>query len=178
VISGLQLLLLMKTLPQDQDAMEAELANYAAQAISWVQRNNADDENASLISIEERINTFDSTAAKETYVYVRDGIKELRDPFNCAALFGIVSGDNSTAGDDDIPDDLPSSIHNGESGEDSNSAAAARRRRQQSWRKQEAGENVSFRANENHKWTDETLLLPRSDVHRQHAPSETTPLIV
>lgn len=94
----MQLLLLMKTLPDDQDAMEAELASYAAHAISTARRQGSGDENDSLISIEERITSFDNRAAQETLSYVRAGIKELRSPFNC---IGQVSAAVSSRGSDE-----------------------------------------------------------------------------
>lgn len=81
-ISGVQLLLLMKTLPKDEDAMEAELARYAKEQINLCRRREEDD---SLISIEERMTSFDGTAAKETLKYVRQGIREIRPPFDACA---------------------------------------------------------------------------------------------
>ena len=83
-ISAFQLLLLMKTLPRDQDAMEAELASYAAQAISHATAAARDEEDPP-VTIQERMTSFDGVAAKETLIYVRAGmIQELRSPFCCS----------------------------------------------------------------------------------------------
>ena len=97
VISGFQLLFLMKTLPQDQDAMEAELASYAKQAIRDAKL--PDDE--SLISIEERMTSFDDVAAKETIQYVREGLQELR-PFQACGRIDEISSSkyNSSSSSD------------------------------------------------------------------------------
>lgn len=153
VISGFQLLLLMKTLPKDQNAMEAELEFYVAQAIA---RSTNDNENASLVSIEERINAFDNTAAKETLVYVRDGINELhvRSPFKCNTD-AMSSGKNSVAGDEAM-----GAIMNGVDGDV----------RCELWLTQD----VLQAPVENGKWTDETLWLPRPE---DYPPSERTPLM-
>jgi hypothetical protein len=97
-ISALQLLLLMNTLPRDQDIMEAELALYAAQTFRSFQNASslgqasmarddggldcAEDELV-VTTIAERMTSFDEIAAKETLLYVQAGIQELRSPFRC-----------------------------------------------------------------------------------------------
>lgn len=68
----------MKTLPEDQDAMEAELEHYVRNAII------DDDDSTSIVSIEDRRQSFDMIAVRETMTYVRQGIQELRPPFRCA----------------------------------------------------------------------------------------------
>ena len=85
-MSGLQLLLLVKTLPADQDAMEAELASYAEQAMrAEPQANNRRTESTdsdTIISIDERRLAFDNVAAQQTLEYMREGFKEIREEFN------------------------------------------------------------------------------------------------
>jgi hypothetical protein len=76
-ISALQLLLLARTLPKDQDSMEAELACYAEQAM--LNHSEApDNESDSLVSIDDRRTSFDGVAVRETLLYVREGFKEIR----------------------------------------------------------------------------------------------------
>lgn len=53
--------------------MEAELAEYAQEALSRL----AAQDDSSLVSIEDRITTFNGLAAKQTFQYVKEGIKEL-----------------------------------------------------------------------------------------------------
>lgn len=63
----------MKTLPQDQDSMEAELAQYV--------RNQLDeDDESSIVSLEDRMSSFDNTAARETAVFLSQSLSELRPP--------------------------------------------------------------------------------------------------
>lgn len=94
--------------------MESELASYAAQQMIDAFRDdnvNSDfqstlllpeenrfiaDANSSIVSIEERIASFDDIAAKETFVYVRDGILELPSPLFCrCGDEGTLSSDGS-----------------------------------------------------------------------------------
>lgn len=98
-ITAIQLLFLAKSLPKDQDLMEAELARYAEMAV----RNNlengksngqtdalpllsldgrGDDDGsmaASLLSIEERMTSFDGAAARQSLQFMRLGIRELSE---------------------------------------------------------------------------------------------------
>jgi hypothetical protein len=89
IVSSFQLLLLMKTLPQDQDAMEAELDSYVRNIMATTTTNNNnsygldDSSSSSLVSIEDRRTFFDMNAARETVEYVRQGIQELRPPLSC-----------------------------------------------------------------------------------------------
>ena len=105
VISAFQLALLARTLPKDQDSMEAELASYAKAAM---ERCNVplpssnfsvpshleehDDGNDSIeVSIEDRMTYFDGTAAKQTLLYVKEGMEEFRQslailPCACADI--------------------------------------------------------------------------------------------
>jgi hypothetical protein len=144
----------MKTLPRDEDAMEAELASYALQTISA----SRDDE-GSVVTIEERMTSFDDIAAKETLVYVRAGIQELRSPFHCAV-------ERSSSRSSDDADDISAN----ENGSTDHLDDLALQRRAL-WQCQESTQAVE----DNHKWTDETLLLPRTE---EYIPTETTPLVV
>jgi translation initiation factor 4G len=95
IVSAFQLLLLAKTLPKDQDSMEAELASYAQEAIArqnqpvsialYSQATYRDDHddgsamNESIeVSIEDRMTYFDGTAARQTLHYVKEGVEELK----------------------------------------------------------------------------------------------------
>lgn len=100
-ISAVQLACLAKTLPQDQDNMEAELARYAASALATNTSNrdscqgtpvvefaleperpescNSLDE-MSIVSIEDRITSFEGTAAREAITFFQKGMKELNFP--------------------------------------------------------------------------------------------------
>jgi hypothetical protein len=78
------LLILAKTLPEDQDAMDAELARYAESKISADQGENANllnddshffDDDAtlgeeSITSLEERMTSFDANAAQESLTFL------------------------------------------------------------------------------------------------------------
>jgi hypothetical protein len=78
-ISSFQLLFLAKTLPRDQDKMEAELTAYAEQALARLQPADDDYEGDSVVSIEERMTSFDGAAARESLLFMREGFKELRE---------------------------------------------------------------------------------------------------
>lgn len=83
--------------------MEAELASYAEQALARLQP----DEGDSVVSIEERMTSFDGVAAQESLVFMREGFKELRKevggkliPFHC----GGKSEEDSSSEDDEASD--------------------------------------------------------------------------
>jgi hypothetical protein len=101
-ISAFQLLFLAKTLPRDQDKMEAELASYAKQAMARLQP----DEDDSVVTLEERMTSFDGVAAQESLVFMREGFKELRQevggkliPFHCGG-----KSEDSSSEDDEASD--------------------------------------------------------------------------
>lgn len=101
-ISALQLCMLAKTLPSDQDTMEEELARYAAAALARVSSPNREKchdtpvvefelhpeqfdscmslDDVSLVSIEDRMSTFEGTAAREAISFFQKGVKELNFP--------------------------------------------------------------------------------------------------
>jgi len=91
IVSSIQLVMLAKTLPKDQDNMEAELASYAKAAMEqytispntprFSAKNHVEDhdDNESIeVSIEDRMTYFDGTAARQTFLYVKEGMEELR----------------------------------------------------------------------------------------------------
>lgn len=108
-ISAIQLLFLAKTLPIDQDAMEASLVQYAAtaqgnrpqnghiQAPGSTNPTNAEttrlllpspprsrsrvmeEDGESIMSIEDYMTSFDGTAARRSLQFVRMGIRELNE---------------------------------------------------------------------------------------------------
>jgi hypothetical protein len=180
-ISAFQLLLLMKTLPQDQDAMEAELASYAAQAISShaaataaaqrEQKRDDDDSQLLVTTIAERMISFDDIAAEETLAYVRAGIQELGGPFLCN--INTESSSSRSSDDDDDDDDA---------GNESLDDAARLRQNMWLFQEQQAMPHTTPTAGEdanNHlRWTDETLLQLPPRTTEQYRPSEVTPLLV
>lgn len=86
IVSAIQLAMLTKTLPKDQDKMEAELASYAKAAMEkcneplasprFSATNAVDDHDD--VSIEDRMTYFDGTAARQTFLYVNKGMQEFR----------------------------------------------------------------------------------------------------
>eukprot|EP00978_Attheya_sp_CCMP212_P027497 scaffold92094_cov55-Attheya_sp.AAC.5 len=97
-IASFQLLFLARSLPKDQDAMEAELALYAETVL--IQHRNAnqggdrsvtsgdnindnDDldtlADESIVSIDERATSFDANAARESLTFMSDALREIGD---------------------------------------------------------------------------------------------------
>lgn len=111
LLSALQLLFLSRTLPRDQDAMEAELAQYAEQAMitprvdqaAAILNASADEshpnELETVVSIEERVLGFDGEAAQQTLQYVSTGLAEL-NPFRCGTTCST-TGSNSSDDDEE-----------------------------------------------------------------------------
>jgi hypothetical protein len=89
---------LCRTLPKDQDMMEAELANYAQQAL---QRLESAEPELSLVSIRDRMSSFDNIAVRETLLYVSDGIKELKERRSMACPSCVDGDSGSSSGSDD-----------------------------------------------------------------------------
>ena len=117
VISAIQLVMLARTLPNDQDTMEAELASYAQAAMEKCQPldimspnfsvsshlDDHDDGDASIeVSIEDRITYFDGTAARQTLLYVKEGMQEFRQslailPCACGEILESSEEEDSSA---------------------------------------------------------------------------------
>jgi len=128
---------LAKTLPDDQDAMETELAKYAEQVMASARQqvsnggiliNSAnaendddttgkltssiqlagsilmedDDASLSIVSIEDRITSFDQTAARESFKYIKEGLAEIKEEIKHAPLFhcGVVEDAVSSSSSD------------------------------------------------------------------------------
>ena len=166
-ISALQLLFLMKTLPGDQDSMEADLAKYAterAKSLSRKQSNqelneqqsfnrttekdyiSGSDQNMNhstesvvplLVAVQERINSFDNIAAQQTIQYVRAGMQELQ--FSPFAC--------------SVNDEIPSSPSSNDDGETPMVGTSMDVRRV-IWQNQEAATTDNIES----LWTDESLL--------------------
>ena len=122
IISAIQLVWLAKSLPVDQDTMEAELAVYAQAALQFQQTQQqqqqrnaiatpalaaAEDNDTiaaatvddSIVSIEDRIISFDGVAAQQTLAYVRQGIQEMNPFQQCSeGVLSMSSSYCSTAG--------------------------------------------------------------------------------
>ena len=76
--AALQLLLLARTLPHDQDAMETELAKYAESRMQEKRIPYSVDDEASIISIEERMTSFDAGAARQSIQFMGEAFREIR----------------------------------------------------------------------------------------------------
>jgi len=97
-IASIQLALLAKTLPLDQERMETELANYAMSSmdvgygsisIDDDTREGAEsycdatcDGDRSLFSIENQATSFDGVAAKQSLQFMGDSFREIRELFS------------------------------------------------------------------------------------------------
>jgi hypothetical protein len=82
--------------------MEAELVSYAEQAMARLQP----DEGDSIVSIEERMTSFDGVAAQESLVFMREGFKELREEVGGKLITFRCGGkpEDSSSEDDDASD--------------------------------------------------------------------------
>ncbi len=90
--------------------MEAELASYAQKAISCQSAKVDDDE--AILSIEDRIASFDGRAAKQTILYVQEGLKELSEELNPFRICGDDASASDDEKDDSIRDDGAASVTN------------------------------------------------------------------
>jgi sugar phosphate permease len=108
IISAIQLLLLARTLPKDQQAMEADLASYAKRALAEHEESNLDKDNRSslIVSVEERRMSFDLQASQQTLAYVTEGMKEIGYAGNkfmpCNCLEGSSSEDGMSEEENDL----------------------------------------------------------------------------
>jgi sugar phosphate permease len=139
-IAAIQLLLLAKTLPKDQDLMEAELARYAAMAATHSkdeepQEEDDDyddgietalmnhvatpphpsssvviDDGESLVSIEDYMTSFDGVAARRSIQFMRQGIRELKD--EVSYYRGHPSGSGGVKEESSLDDDDTNSSQN------------------------------------------------------------------
>eukprot|EP00538_Stauroneis_constricta_P006473 CAMPEP_0119551606 /NCGR_PEP_ID=MMETSP1352-20130426/4811_1 /TAXON_ID=265584 /ORGANISM="Stauroneis constricta, Strain CCMP1120" /LENGTH=743 /DNA_ID=CAMNT_0007597691 /DNA_START=81 /DNA_END=2312 /DNA_ORIENTATION=- len=128
LMSSIQLVLLSRTLPGDQDQMETELARYAEEAVQLAQQqqqkqqeqlqqydqndHNNNDDTSSMVSIEERILSFDGNAARQSLKFMRMGIKEISDEVVHLRHFDKCGNNNDhhpslIQNDDDSDDDIP-----------------------------------------------------------------------
>lgn len=73
----MQLIFLSKTLPRDQDSMDADLAQYAATALA--QRKQLVEERPLVSTIEDRMTSWDAGAARESMQFVGAAMKEIGD---------------------------------------------------------------------------------------------------
>ena len=128
MISAIQLFLLSGTLPRDQDAMEADLAMYAEEALRRKaiedrvpsdrpdeNDDDSDDDASQQLRnsfLEEGISsTWDGQAARETLTYVRKGVEEINNvlPFHCGP--NELSGSSSSSDEEDAVNDNVSPSH-------------------------------------------------------------------
>ena len=78
IASALQLLLLARTLPHDQDAMETELAEYAESRMQEKRMPYTVDDEDSIVSIEDRMTSFDAGAARQSIQFMGEAFREIR----------------------------------------------------------------------------------------------------
>ena len=103
-MTAIQLLFLARTLPEDEDAMEAELAQYAASAL---ERTPEVDDDSTLVSIGDRMISFDGGAARDSMRFVGVAFRELTEefrnngPFHCGND-GQVEEEEEDDGEDDV----------------------------------------------------------------------------
>ncbi len=103
-VTTLLLLILAKTLPDDQDKMEKELAKYVESKLNSAKTQYSlsmkykdadsaifddverfkilDDDltqygNESIVSIEDRMSSFDAAAARESWIFIEDALREI-----------------------------------------------------------------------------------------------------
>jgi len=85
-----------RTLPRDQDKMDQELALYAESEIKLSQmksKSEGRDDGSladveSIVSIEDRMQSFDAAAAQESIVFIGDALREIRQEFRHLKSFG------------------------------------------------------------------------------------------
>lgn len=111
-ISAIQLIFLAKTLPKDEDKMNAELAEYAANAVAVDHRHGSSNSNfddlETPVSIEDRISSWDAAAARESMQFFSSGLKEIREeiqhitplPMHCGNQKRIRCGDDVSSSED------------------------------------------------------------------------------
>lgn len=109
-LTAIQLLFLARTLPRDEDAMEAELAQYAAAALERTQ-GPAQEDDSTMVSIEDRMISFDGSAARESMRFVGVAIREmsaeiLSGPFHCGNDDRADEEEDENDNDDDDTFDL------------------------------------------------------------------------
>ena len=125
-ITAIQLVALAKTLPEDQDAMEAELQRYAAE-LRRTQNNlevtrlmktpNRNPSNSSLhvlvamdddlVSIEDNMIAFDGTAARRSIQFMSLGIKELKEEISYyGGQCGTAASSSEEEEDDDVRNEM------------------------------------------------------------------------
>lgn len=104
-MTSLQLVFLAKTLPRDQEAMEKELAQYAETAIRNAQVKLEED-SSTIVSIEDRMTSFDAGAARESIKFMGSALREISDEIR--TINPIACGDNLIIEEDSEESDTPS----------------------------------------------------------------------
>jgi translation initiation factor 4G len=194
-ISALQMLFLMKTLPGDQDSMEAELAKYAterAKSLSRKQSNQDLDEQQSATGNHIPENGYNN----DSHLMTESQTSKSVVPMLVAVQERINSFDNIAAqqtiqyvraGMQELQfspfhchvhrgDEVPSSPSSNDDSETPMVSGTLIDARRALWQEQDV-ETVS---NIDTQWTDETLLLQSTsstDPHGSQHPTETTPLL-
>lgn len=95
--------------------MEAELASYAEEAISGERRSVVADEDEDMVSLDDRLASFDGKAAQQTIMYVREGLKELSEELNPFRICGEDASTSDDGKDNSFMDDEFSSNANNDS---------------------------------------------------------------
>jgi len=110
-VASIQLLYLAKSLPRDQDRMETELAAYAASEIEKAGGGALAEDDSTIVSIEDRMTSFDAGAARESIHFVgvalremQDEVRHLRPLHRCSAEHISEASDESSGDDEDMQD--------------------------------------------------------------------------
>jgi len=107
-IAAMQLLYLAKSLPEDQDRMESELAAYAASAIKkagGIPLSGLDDD-STIVSIEERMTSFDAGAARQSIHFVGAAFQEMKDEVRHLRPLHRCSSEHISEGSEESSEDM------------------------------------------------------------------------
>jgi len=101
-LTAIQLLFLAKTLPEDQDAMNSELAEYAEAAVKAARGNLLLDDGGSLVSIEDRMTSFSHLGARESIIFVENTFREIGDEIRTMKHFSCGDHEETIPEDDEM----------------------------------------------------------------------------
>ena len=94
-VTAIQLCFLSRTLPNDEDAMNAQLPQYAKTAMLKHDAPSILSEDDDMISIEDRMISFDGSAARESFRFVGVAIREISEEIHLSCISPEPFGLNS-----------------------------------------------------------------------------------
>ena len=80
--------------------MDSELAEYAASAVKAAHQGRLLDDGGSLISIEDRMTSFDAIGAHESIIFVGNAFREIGDEIRTIKHFSCVDQEETIPEDD------------------------------------------------------------------------------